>query len=83
MMSNTLLRSTIKTKLGSYIKNAAAYRNSMDRPLKGALLARLYSTEPSLQKEDSDFKDVTGFKGHDMLAPFTAGWQTTDLNPLL
>lgn len=23
------------------------------------------------------------FKGYDMLAPFTAGWQTTDLNPLV
>ncbi|EPS57260.1 hypothetical protein M569_17559, partial [Genlisea aurea] len=23
------------------------------------------------------------FKGHDMLAPFTAGWQTSDLNPLV
>lgn len=23
------------------------------------------------------------FKGHDMLAPFTAGWQTADLNPLV
>ncbi|RRT56687.1 hypothetical protein B296_00044105, partial [Ensete ventricosum] len=23
------------------------------------------------------------FKGHDMLAPFTAGWQTTDLHPLV
>ncbi|KAE8718714.1 putative gamma-aminobutyrate transaminase 3 [Hibiscus syriacus] len=50
----------------------------MDHPLKGPLLARFYSTEPSLQKEDSDFKDGKGFKGHDMLAPFTAGWQTTD-----
>ncbi|KAE8718746.1 putative gamma-aminobutyrate transaminase 3 [Hibiscus syriacus] len=56
----------------------------MDHPLKGPLLARFYSTEPSLQKEDSDFKDGKGmFKGHDMLAPFTAGWQTTDVNPLV
>lgn len=23
------------------------------------------------------------FKGHDMLAPFTAGWQTTDVSPLI
>jgi len=23
------------------------------------------------------------FKGHSMLAPFTAGWQTTDLHPLV
>ncbi|XP_073286258.1 gamma aminobutyrate transaminase 1, mitochondrial isoform X2 [Primulina huaijiensis] len=26
---------------------------------------------------------ILSFKGHDMLAPFTAGWQTTDLNPLV
>ncbi|KAH1081780.1 hypothetical protein J1N35_021541 [Gossypium stocksii] len=83
MVPNSLLRSTLKTQLGSYIKNAAAYRSSMDRPLKGALLARLYSTEPSLQRDDSDLKDGNGFKGHDMLAPFTAGWQTTDLHPLV
>lgn len=23
------------------------------------------------------------FKGHDMLAPFTAGWQSTDVDPLI
>jgi hypothetical protein len=23
------------------------------------------------------------FKGHGMLAPFTAGWQSTDVNPLV
>lgn len=23
------------------------------------------------------------FKGHEMLAPFTAGWQSTDVNPLV
>ncbi|KAK8622462.1 hypothetical protein V6N13_117374 [Hibiscus sabdariffa] len=34
-------------------------------------------------KEDSNFKDIKGIKGHDMLAPFTAGWQTTDFNPLV
>ncbi|XVF81665.1 hypothetical protein PTKIN_Ptkin15bG0173500 [Pterospermum kingtungense] len=40
--------------------------------------------EPSLQKEDSELtKDSKGFKGHDMLAPFTAGWQTTQLHPLV
>ncbi|KAL6554402.1 Gamma aminobutyrate transaminase 1, mitochondrial [Orobanche minor] len=26
---------------------------------------------------------ILSFKGHDMLAPFTAGWQTTDVNPLV
>ncbi|KAI7747986.1 hypothetical protein M8C21_027910 [Ambrosia artemisiifolia] len=27
--------------------------------------------------------DDEGYKGHGMLAPFTAGWQTTDSNPLV
>lgn len=27
--------------------------------------------------------DCCSFKGHDMLAPFTAGWQSTDLHPLV
>ncbi|KAL9265643.1 Gamma aminobutyrate transaminase 3, chloroplastic-like protein [Drosera capensis] len=26
---------------------------------------------------------VQSFKGHDMLAPFTAGWQTTELDPIV
>lgn len=26
---------------------------------------------------------ILSFKGHDMLAPFTAGWQTTDVHPLV
>ncbi|KAL4388794.1 hypothetical protein GQ457_09G012640 [Hibiscus cannabinus] len=77
------VQSFLKPQLGSYIKNVAAYRSSTNHPLKGLLLARLHNTEPSWQKEDSDFKDIKGIKGHDMLAPFTAGWQTTDFNPLV
>lgn len=26
---------------------------------------------------------IPSFKGHDMLGPCTAGWQTTDLHPLV
>lgn len=33
----------------------------MDQSPKGPVLARLYSTEPSLQKEDSDLKDGNGY----------------------
>lgn len=29
------------------------------------------------------FSNYLRFKGHDMLAPFTAGWQSTDVNPLV
>ncbi|CAA0808434.1 Gamma-aminobutyrate transaminase POP2-mitochondrial [Striga hermonthica] len=45
-------------------------------------LAKAYNTQASLQKDVSS-NDNNCFKGHDMLAPFTAGWQTTDLNPLV
>ncbi|KAK1257556.1 hypothetical protein QJS04_geneDACA019782 [Acorus gramineus] len=38
------------------------------------------SSEASLPSESKEDK---GFKGHDMLAPFTAGWQSNDLHPLL
>ncbi|KAK8711692.1 hypothetical protein V6N13_146964 [Hibiscus sabdariffa] len=78
-----VVQSFLKPQLGSYIKNVAAYESSTNHPLKGPLLERLHNTEPSWQKEDSDFKDIKGIKGHDMLAPFTAGWQTTDFNPLV
>jgi len=40
--------------------------------------ARYYSSEPSLQETEEN-----GFKGHSMLAPFTAGWQSSDLHPLV
>ncbi|KAM7510599.1 hypothetical protein LguiB_009474 [Lonicera macranthoides] len=46
------------------------------------LLGRWNSTKASVQKDDSG-SNGKGYKGHDMLAPFTAGWQTTDLNPLV
>lgn len=26
---------------------------------------------------------ILSYKSHDMLAPFTAGWQTTDVHPLI
>uniref|UniRef100_A0A453S865 Uncharacterized protein n=2 Tax=Aegilops tauschii subsp. strangulata TaxID=200361 RepID=A0A453S865_AEGTS len=42
--------------------------------------ARGFSSEPSLQ---ADSTEEIGFKGHGMLAPFTAGWQSTDVHPLV
>jgi hypothetical protein len=42
--------------------------------------ARYFSSEPSLQVDSTE---ENGFKGHGMLAPFTAGWQSTDLHPLV
>ncbi|PON39846.1 Aminotransferase class-III [Parasponia andersonii] len=67
------------------MKYVAASRIPQNHVLQVSSLARQYSTEASVQKEDSatDVKGSQGFKGHDMLAPFTAGWQSTDLHPLV
>ncbi|XP_015880911.1 gamma aminobutyrate transaminase 3, chloroplastic-like [Ziziphus jujuba] len=80
---NRLLRSSLRTQLGSYMKNVTATRVLQDHTLKVSVIARHHSTEA--QKEDSvtNLNDSQGFKGHDMLAPFTAGWQTNDLHPLV
>ncbi|CAA0383289.1 unnamed protein product [Arabidopsis thaliana] len=39
---------------------------------------RIFTTEAAPEK-----KNTVGSKGHDMLAPFTAGWQSADLDPLV
>ncbi|MBA0795554.1 hypothetical protein Gohar_006408, partial [Gossypium harknessii] len=59
-----------RLQLGSYIKNAAACKSLLEYPIKGQCEARWCSTN-------------TCFKGHNMLAPFTPGWQTTEVNPLV
>ncbi|OAY71179.1 putative gamma-aminobutyrate transaminase 3, mitochondrial [Ananas comosus] len=41
---------------------------------------RPMSSEASLRAAPPEEK---GFKGHDMLAPFTAGWQSSDIHPLI
>nr|GFB60367.1 gamma aminobutyrate transaminase 1, mitochondrial-like [Tanacetum cinerariifolium] len=62
-MMNSLLRRAT-SQIGSYAKNVGGSRT---------LLTRWASTD-AVQSNDGN-----GFKGHDMLAPFTAGWQTSDL----
>ncbi|CAL0334235.1 unnamed protein product [Lupinus luteus] len=76
---NKLLRSTLTTKA------AALFRNSHENVLKLPLCTRPYSTQSCLAKDDSItyLKDSERFRSHDMLAPFTAGWQITDVNPLV
>ncbi|KAK7311149.1 hypothetical protein RJT34_09084 [Clitoria ternatea] len=54
--------------------------NFQENPLQAPLWSRSNSTQSSLAKDNSTNE---GFKGHDMLAPFTAGWQTTDSKPLI
>ncbi|XP_057953647.1 gamma aminobutyrate transaminase 3, chloroplastic [Malania oleifera] len=86
MIPRYLLRSTLKsTQLGSYKKHVAVSTSFQEHLLPIPSLVRWLGTEAYLQKEDSvnEIKDGKGFKGHDMLAPFTAGWQSTDLNPLV
>lgn len=86
MTINHILRSALRTtQLGSRVKHIAAFRSLPEHLIQAPLLARGNSTEASLQKDDSatELKDEKGFKGHDMLAPFTAGWHSTDLHPLV
>ncbi|XP_022940077.1 gamma aminobutyrate transaminase 3, chloroplastic-like [Cucurbita moschata] len=82
---NHLLRTIIKPKVGSCAKDASAHRNSCERLIQVQSLSHPYGTEASLQRDNSSTgsRNGQGFKGHDMLAPFTAGWQAADLNPLV
>ncbi|XP_074323906.1 gamma aminobutyrate transaminase 3, chloroplastic-like isoform X2 [Apium graveolens] len=45
-------------------------------------MARHIASDSSMQKDIRDGDDDQGYKGHGMLAPFTAGWQT-DEKPLV
>ncbi|XP_023551964.1 gamma aminobutyrate transaminase 1, mitochondrial-like isoform X1 [Cucurbita pepo subsp. pepo] len=78
MAVNHLLRCTLRPQFGTLTKAFTSFRKvSRERVVLAPFLSRLHGTEASAQKEDSRFK------GHDMLAPFTAGWQTTDVSPLI
>ncbi|WCJ28440.1 Gamma aminobutyrate transaminase 1 mitochondrial [Euphorbia peplus] len=87
MVFQNLLRSTLRNQLVSHAKHVStAVSGSSQRHLfQAPALSRSYSTAGSLEKESSttDSGDTRGFKGHDMLAPFTAGWQSTDVHPLV
>ncbi|KAH1193429.1 Gamma aminobutyrate transaminase 3, chloroplastic [Glycine max] len=69
----------------SSLAYAAVSRSGQENLLQAPLLSRSNSMEASLAKDTSsnDVKNGQGFKGHSMLAPFTAGWQTTDLHSLV
>ncbi|GFP93807.1 gamma aminobutyrate transaminase 3 chloroplastic [Phtheirospermum japonicum] len=71
------------SQAGYYVKDISA-GNSLHKHLaQTSILAKSYATAASLQKDVSSTDNKKDYKGHDMLAPFTAGWQTTDLNPLV
>ncbi|ESQ47651.1 hypothetical protein EUTSA_v10020531mg [Eutrema salsugineum] len=46
--------------------------------MHGNITSRIFTTDASSKKQNS-----VGYKGHSMLAPFTAGWQSADLDPLI
>ncbi|KAH1256485.1 Gamma aminobutyrate transaminase 3, chloroplastic [Glycine soja] len=69
----------------SSLAYAAVSRSAQENLLQAPLLSRSNSMEASLAKDTSsnDVKNGQGSIGHSMLALFTAGWQTTDLHPLV
>ncbi|RVX03464.1 Gamma aminobutyrate transaminase 3, chloroplastic [Vitis vinifera] len=83
MFANLLRSSPRNTQAGFYINQVVTARILMQHLRPAPALVKCSSTEASLQKEDSATKNAKGFKGHDMLSPFTTGWQSTNLDPLL
>ncbi|KAH9621526.1 hypothetical protein KSS87_002892 [Heliosperma pusillum] len=68
------IQSSLKTL--QYTRNAAASGGRSSDFIRCFTIG----TNPSQSQESSVEKS---YKGHSMLAPFTAGWQTTDTNPLV
>ncbi|OIT01697.1 PREDICTED: gamma aminobutyrate transaminase 3, chloroplastic [Nicotiana attenuata] len=61
-------------QVGSHVKHIPVVSN----------LAKQIICDPKQVRWSSiSSTDIRGYKGHDMLAPFTAGWQTTDVDPLV
>jgi 4-aminobutyrate--pyruvate transaminase len=60
--------------LAKYAASTRSLHSSSEAP------ARHFSSAPILQPDSTE---EIGFKGHGMLAPFTAGWQSTDVHPLV
>ncbi|XP_068656086.1 probable gamma-aminobutyrate transaminase 3, mitochondrial [Aristolochia californica] len=81
MMAGRLLRSRPSSQTETLTRHLAAFKCLKENLLGSSTFARFNSSEASLQKEVPP--EEKGFKGHDMLAPFTAGWQSTDLHPLV
>ncbi|XXG68996.1 hypothetical protein AAC387_Pa06g1965 [Persea americana] len=86
MVLNHLLRSKANTQVGVFIRHVTSTGRLSESLLRVPAFTRCNSSEASLQNESAlanDIKEEQGFKGHDMLAPFTAGWQSNDLHPLV
>ncbi|KAL5726725.1 4-aminobutyrate--pyruvate transaminase [Ranunculus cassubicifolius] len=81
MMIKRFIRSNLTSKVSACVRAAAE-----ERFIAAPAFARWNSTGAAQIKADQDpveLTDVKGFKGHDMLAPFTAGSQSTDTHPLV
>lgn len=77
MIASRLLRS----KVGAILRNGAAagmLQGHLPQSISSSV--RWTSSEASLE---ADSREEKGFKGHDMLAPFTAGWLSSDVHPLI
>ncbi|XP_021713818.1 gamma aminobutyrate transaminase 3, chloroplastic-like [Chenopodium quinoa] len=70
-----LIQSTFKA-----IKSNSNVKHAVNNGTRASYLARYTSSDASL---DSTTESKKSFKGHDMLAPFTAGCQSTDTHPLV
>ncbi|KAK9152475.1 hypothetical protein Syun_010784 [Stephania yunnanensis] len=85
-VSNAWLMPAFEENVPARAIPLALYGRLQERFLGISAFTRQHSTESIVQTEDPPPvrpNDGQGFKGHDMLAPFTAGWQTTDVNPLV
>ncbi|XP_027155544.1 gamma aminobutyrate transaminase 3, chloroplastic [Coffea eugenioides] len=90
VVNRLLLRSTLQkataaaaAKVGFPVVNCTPVASRLqDHITQAPSQNRWNSTEAAAQKDVSAIDDK-GFKGHEMLAPFTAGWQSTDLDPLV
>lgn len=77
------VRTTVTAKASYYcVKDVSARISVQKHVFQPYVQAKCFSTEASLNDDVSSSGDKD-FKGHDMLAPFTAGWQTTESNPLV
>ncbi|KAF9587606.1 hypothetical protein IFM89_004438 [Coptis chinensis] len=86
MISKRFLRSQLTSQAGACLRRIAGSHTHEEHILRSPAFARWNSTEATQLTEDvlsAESKDVKGFKGHDMLAPFTAGSQSSETHPLV
>ncbi|CAN6240875.1 unnamed protein product [Urochloa humidicola] len=81
MIARRLLRSNASAQassLAKYVTSTSSLQGHAESLSDASV--RHFSSTPSAQSASTE---ENGFKGHGMLAPFTAGWQSNDLHPLI